>query len=120
MAPSEQHDDERPTPGGPQNPSGPGGADAPTPPGGPLRQDAPAGGTTPGGPGTPAQPGTPHQVDDPATSTRPDEPATEPHVDPGNQPAPRHRREDPPLLEKAQELNAESSEGEPSDASGSE
>lgn len=98
--------------------------DTPTPPGNPMRQDTPDGDTQPGGPGSPAQSGTPRQVDDPETSTSPGQPSTEPHVLPSSTPdgpqtipAPGNPAGDPV---PDQEDNAESSEGEPSDASGGE
>ncbi len=84
---------------GPANPQGSSDLDAPTPPGGPLRSDAPAGSTAPGGPGTPVQPG------DPKEAEKPMRPVDEPVG------ADRSSTED---------VNAQTSQGEPSDDSGSE
>lgn len=87
---------------GPANPQGSGDLDLPSPPGGPLRSDAPSGAVTPGGPGTPNQPGEPQEV------RRADRPVSEP------QPS----DEEATLL--TDEDNAQSSQREPSDDSGSE
>ncbi|HSJ19520.1 MAG TPA: hypothetical protein VK964_03005 [Nocardioidaceae bacterium] len=88
---------------GPANPQGSSDLDAPTPPGGPLRSDAPTGSVAPGGPGTPTQPGQPQEVEPP--TRRVEEP-----VGSAGQEASR----------TPQDQNAETSQGEPSDDSGSE
>jgi hypothetical protein len=85
---------------GPANPQASSDLDAPTPPGGPLRNDAPAGQTAPGGPGTPVQPGEPEEAE------RPMRPVEEPVGT--DRPA------------AAEDENAQTSQGEPSDDSGSE
>ncbi len=87
---------------GPANPQGSSHLDAPTPPGGPLRSDAPAGSVAPGGPGTPAQPGEPEGQEGPMR--RVDEPVG----DRGDRAA------------SADDPTAHTSQGEPSDDSGSE
>lgn len=87
---------------GPANPYG-SDLDVPSPPGGPLRSDEPAGDVPPGGPGTPAMPGDPKEVDRP----------TRPVVEPGSS------VETPPEVLLGED-NAQSSQGEPSDDSGSE
>ena len=86
---------------GPANPQA-SDLDTPSPPGGPLRSDEPAGPVPPGGPGTPAMPGEPKEVE------RPTRPVAEPHD-----------------TSAAREVlmgddNAQTSQGEPSDDSGSE
>jgi hypothetical protein len=96
-------EDQGTTKPGPANPQGSSDLDAPTPPGGPLRSDAPAGPVTPGGPGTPAQPGEPQEAE------RPTRTVEEPVGPSGSQ-----------TSSTAQEQNAESSQGEPSDDSGHE
>jgi hypothetical protein len=92
----------RPTKPGPPNPQGSGDVDVPSPPGGPLRSDTPSGTVPPGGPGTPGMPGEPHEV------KRAERPVHEPGTS-----------------EEATEVlmgedNAQSSQREPSDDSGSE
>lgn len=87
---------------GPANPQGSSDLDAPTPPGGPLRNDAPAGSVTPGGPGTPAQPGEPQEAERPTREV--EEPVGGPTV-----------HETP-----TDDVNAQTSQGEPSDDSGRE
>lgn len=96
--------------------------DAPTPPGGPLRQDAPDTPVTPGGPSTPTQPGEPEPVDPvrPQPGGDPD-----PHVEPSSTPERPTTVPSPDTPEgepgpDAVEKNAETSEVEPSDASGAE
>ena len=84
---------------GPANPQGSSDLDAPTPPGGPLRSDAPSGPTAPGGPGTPVQPGDPKEAEKP--------------MRPVDEPVGADRPE-------TQDVNAETSQGEPSDDSGRE
>ncbi len=90
------------TKSGPPNPQR-SDIDAPSPPGGPLRSDEPAATVFPGGPGTPAMPGEPKEVDRP----------TRPVVEPGD-------AVDPPREVLMGEDNAQTSQGEPSDDSGSE
>jgi hypothetical protein len=96
-------EDQGTTKPGPANPQGSNDLDAPTPPGGPLRSDTPDGAVAPGGPGTPAQPGKLQEVE------RPTRPVDEP-VGPT----------DREVSQSTQEQNAETSQGEPSDDSGSE
>lgn len=96
-------DDTGTTKPGPPNPQASGDIDVPSPPGGPLRSDAAAGTVTPGGPGTPAQPGEPKEVERP----------TRPVVEPGSS------TETPPAV-LTDEGNAQTSQREPSDDSGSE
>ncbi|HEX6248751.1 MAG TPA: hypothetical protein VFZ64_12850 [Nocardioidaceae bacterium] len=86
---------------GPANPQESGDLDAPTPPGGPLRSDAPAGPVAPGGPGTPVQPGEPRETE------RPMRPVEEPVGDVGH-------------ATTTEDVNAQTSQGQPSDDSGSE
>ncbi len=86
---------------GPANPQGSSDLDAPTPPGGPLRNDAPAGSVAPGGPGTPVQPGEPREQE------RPMREVDEPVGDAGR-------------TTSTADPNAQTSQGEPSDDSGSE
>jgi hypothetical protein len=96
-------EDDETTKPGPPNPQGSGDLDMPSPPGGPLRSDAPSGAVPPGGPGTPAQPGEPKEVE------RPQRPVKEPGSD-----------TDPSTSALETERNAQTSQGEPSDDSGSE
>ena len=95
-------EDNETTKPGPPNPQGSSDLDMPSPPGGPLRSDAPSGATAPGGPGTPNQPGEPQEV------RRPQRPVAEPHPS-----------EDHATLLRGDD-NAQSSQLEPSDDSGSE
>lgn len=86
---------------GPANPQGSGGLDAPTPPGGPLRSDSADGSVAPGGPGTPVQPGEPEE------QKKAMRPVEEPVGDAGH-------------ATTTDDVNAQTSQGEPSDDSGSE
>lgn len=100
--PGGSQSDHDPTKPGPANPQDSDDLDSPTPPGGPLRSDAPAGPVSPGGPGTPVQPGAPEEVD------RPRRPVGEPLGDAAGRAA------------TTKDVNAETSQAEPSDDSGSE
>lgn len=95
-------EDNETTKPGPPNPQGSSDLDMPSPPGGPLRSDAPSSATVPGGPGTPNQPGDPQEV------KRPERPVAEPHSS-----------EDHASVLLGDD-NAQSSQLEPSDDSGSE
>ncbi|HEU4513307.1 MAG TPA: hypothetical protein VFR87_09400 [Nocardioidaceae bacterium] len=88
---------------GPPNPEGSSDIDLPSPPGSPMRSDVPAGTVPPGGPGTPNMPGEPKEVERP----------TRPVVEPGS-------TTEPPSEVLMGEDNAQSSQAEPSDDSGSE
>ncbi|HEX5772034.1 MAG TPA: hypothetical protein VFY11_13815 [Nocardioidaceae bacterium] len=92
-----------PTKQGPPNPESSRDIDMPSPPGGPLRSDAPSGPVPPGGPGTPNMPGEPKEVERPTRSV----------VEPGSTTA------DPSEVLTGED-NAQTSQAEPSDDSGSE
>lgn len=77
--------------------------DTPSPPGTPLRSDEPGADVFAGGPGTPAMPGEPQEVE------RPTRPVAEPDG-----------AIDPPREVLTGEDNAQTSQREPSDDSGSE
>jgi hypothetical protein len=90
------------TKSGPPNPQD-SDIDTPSPPGSPLRSDEPADDVLAGGPGTPAMPGEPEEVERP----------TRPVAEPGSATEPA-----PEVL--VDEGNAQDSQEEPSDDSGSE
>ncbi len=106
--------------GGPANHGAHTDLDAPTPPGGPMRQDRPDADVNPVGPVDPAPPsddpdvqpsGTP---EGPTTIPVPGTPSDDPSPHPGNAPG------RPADSHPAQEENAETSLGQPSDGSGGE